>query len=191
MNRYWGLEDGSGRRELEDGTGFWLLESATLTAVFKTFTYKYDIISFISKLFTYLYSITGAVIKTFSYLYDINDNDAELLTEQKGVITTTHLASLNNEVCFLTKTDGPRHYSLYLFIDNMVSGDEISFKTEIKDPNTDTWKTYDAESIIKFNDIKGDTAAFQVFLPARAIRFCLKQTKGTLKNYNWALYKAI
>lgn len=191
MARYWELEDSSGIWLLEDGTGGRLLEDATLTPVQKTFTYKYSITATIQKLFSYLYSITGTVIKTFSYLYDINDLGSEVLAEQKGTVTAVQLASLNNEVCFLTKSDGPRHYSLYIFVDNMQQGDAIAFKTEVLDPVDDTFKAYDKEAKIKFSKIKGDVAVFEVFIPARKIRFCLKQTSGTLRSYNWALYKAL
>ena len=190
--RFWELESGGDNWELETGLGDREMETASLSAVLKTFTYQYGIQGMVSKMFTYLYDIFGGVVvKTFTYLYDINDAQAEVLQEQKGIITPTILSSLNNEICFLTKSDGPRHYSLYLFVDNMLSGDEIKFKTQILDPNSNEWKSYDEESTISFNKIKGDTASFQVFLPARQIRFCLKQTKGVLRSYNWALYKAI
>lgn len=187
--RYWELESSVDNWALEDGTGARLLEDATLTTVSNTFTIKYDIRTFVSKVFSYLYDITANISKMFSYLYDINDTGSEVLAEQKGTITSTILGSLNNEVCFLTKTDGPRHYSLYLFIDNMASGDKIEFKTEIQDPISLTWKKYET-NIVSYNDIGGKISAFQVFLPARAIRFCLTQTLGTLRSYNWVLYKA-
>lgn len=191
MVRYLVQADGTSKLDLVDATGSLILAANTLTIVSNTFTYKYSITAIIAKLFTFIYSITGTITKTFSYLYDINDSGSEVLAEQKGTVTSTHLQSLNNEVCFLTKSDGPRHYSLYIFVDNMQSGDEIIFKTQILDPTSNTWKSYDDESKINYHSIKGDIAPFQVFLPARQIRFCIRQTKGTLRNYNWALYKAL
>lgn len=188
--RYWELEDSADNWALEDGTGARLIEDATTTPISNTFTHLYDIVAFVSKVFTFLYDITGTVLKTFTEIYDINDTGSDVLQEQKGTVLSTDLASLNNEICFITKTDGPRHYSIYVFLDNMASGDSIAVKVQIKDPVSDTWKSYDNEKIIKYGDIKSDVAAFHVFIPARAFRVCLKQKTGILRSYNWALYKS-
>ncbi|MEW6589384.1 MAG: hypothetical protein AB1299_09515, partial [Thermoproteota archaeon] len=188
--RYWELESSADNWALEDGTGARLLEDATTTTVSNTFTHRYDIIAFVSKIFTYLYDITATILRTLTYIYDINDTGSDVLQEEKGTLTSTILNTLNNEICFVTKTDGPRHYSIYIFLDNMQSGDAITVKFQIKDPVSDTWKSYKNAKTIKYGDIKSDVAAFHIFLPARAFRVCLKQTTGTLRSYNWAVYKS-
>lgn len=193
--RYFELEDSSGKVELETATGGagdpndFLIEDATTTPISKTFTYKYDILAFVSKVFTYLYDITGVVSRVFNYIYDINDDGSNVLEQQKGTVTSTILGSINNEVCFITKTDGPRHYSIYIFVNEMQAGDEIVVTIEIKDPVSDTWKQFE-EHTLNYNDIDSDVAPFEVFIPANSFRVCLNQTKGALRNYNWALYKS-
>ena len=189
MARDRALESGAGNWELEAGGGNWELEAATLTTVSRTFTYLYDIRTNVSRTLTYLYDITGAVLRTFTYIYDINDNGSTSLENQNGTVTAAMLSSLNNEICFIEKTDGPRHYSLYVYLDNMASGDTIKIKTQVQKPDG-TWKNYDKEKTIKFNEIKEDVAAFHVFIPHRGVRWCIKQTAGTVRSFDWDLFKS-
>ena len=184
--RYRELESGGGNWALESGTGDWELESATLTNVSKAWTFKYDILNFVAKAWTFLYDITGTVAKAFLYLYDINGSPSSVLFSQEGTVTPT---ALNSEICFITKTDGPYHYACYIYVDNMASGDEIAIKVQVYDPTEGAWKSYDNEKKIKYSDIKSDESVFIPFLPATRYRVCLKQTAGTLRSYNWQLFK--
>ena len=169
-----------------DGTSGILLSPNTLTSVSQTWTLKYDILNFVAKAWTFLYDITGTVAKAFLYLYDINGSPSSVLFSQEGTVTPT---ALNSEICFITKTDGPYHYACYIYVDNMASGDEIAIKVQVYDPTEGAWKSYDNEKKIKYSDIKSDEAVFIPFLPATRYRVCLKQTAGTLRSYNWQLFK--
>lgn len=184
--RYRELEVGGGNWALESGSGDWELESATLTSVSKTMTYLYDILAYVNKTLTYLYDITSVVYNTFTDIYDINGSASTALVEQRGTVT---LSALNSEICFITKTDGPYHYSCYIFLDNMVSGDIIKIKTQVYDEISGSWKSYDQDRIIKYTDIDSKTAAFLPFLPANRWRVCIKQTAGTPRAFNWSVYK--
>lgn len=169
-----------------DGTSGILLSPNTLTAVSKTTTYKYEIFAYISKLLSYLYDITGTVARTFTKIYDINGSASSALVAQHGTVT---LSALNSEICFITKTDGPYHYSCYIFLDNMASGDIIKVKVQVYDETAGSWKSYEQDKIVNYNDIDSKTSMFIPFLPANRWRVCIKQTAGTPRAFNWSVYK--
>lgn len=186
MTRYWELESSVDNWALEDGTGTRELEAATLENVSTTKTYKYDITAIVNKTLTYIYDMTGTVARAFTHIFDINGSASSALVAQHGTVT---LSALNSEVCFITKTDGPYHYSCYIFLDNMASGDVIKIKTQVYDETAGSWKSYDQDRTIKYTDIDSKTASFLPFLPANRWRVCIKQTAGTPRAFNWSVYK--
>lgn len=170
-----------------DGVSGILLSPNTLTVVSTTNTYKYDILAFITKTLTYLYDITSVVYNTFTDIYDINGSASTALAEQRGTVT---LSALNSEICFITKTDGPYHYSGYIFLNNMASGDTVKITVQIWDGTSSAWRDYESAKTVRYTDIGGKTALFIPFLPASRFRICIKQTAGTPRAFNWQLYKA-
>lgn len=191
MSTYYGLEDGSGHLILEDGSGDgYLLEDATTFTVNDVLTIEYEITGSVNDTLELQYDMTGSVNDTISLCYDINGNASTSLVRQNKSPT---LLALNSEVKIIEKTDGPFHYSAWIHLDNMASGDTVVIRTYKWEPNGSTYSLYE-EKTVKYNDLKGNEstdqpAVFLPFIPAEKYKVTIEQTAGTLRQYPWELYK--
>lgn len=192
MSSYWGLEDETGHRLLEDGTGGWLIETATTFAVSSQREFQYDINGIVSDTLEILYDITGVVSDTLEICYDINSPQvsSNLIQQYKNPL----LPQLNTEFKLVEKTDGPWNYSCWVNLENMLSGDKVRIKVYRWDPNLSTYTLYESKTISK-SDLKGketddQPAVFAVFLPTERFKLTIEQLSGTLRSFPWEMYKA-
>lgn len=188
---YYGLEDGSGHLILEDGSGDgYLLEDATTFSVTDTLSIVYDITGVVTDTLTVQYDMTGVIQDTISLYYDINgDASTQLVTQNLNPT----LKSLNLETKLVEKTDGPYHYSTWIHLGNMASGDTVIIRTYKWEVNTGAYELYEKKTI-KHSDLKGNEttnqpAIFLPFIPANRYKVTIEQTAGTLRAYPWQLFK--
>lgn len=191
MSSYWGLEDGTGHRELEDGTGGWLIESATTFLVSNTLELQYDINGLVANTLEIQYDITGVVSNTLTVYYDIDGSASQNLTRQNLAPT---LPALNQEVKLVEKTNGPWNYSCFVDLSNMQSGDKVKIRVYRWEPNTSAYSLYQIKTIAK-TDLKGKESedmpsVYAVFIPTERFKLTIEQTAGTVRQYPWELYYA-
>lgn len=187
---YYRLEDSSGHLILEDGSGDgYLLESATTFTVTDTLTLVYDITGQVTDTLTLQYDILADVLQTITLYYDIN-GDASTNLERQNLSPT--LKALNLETTLIEKTDGPYHYSAWIHMTNLASGDTVVLRVYKWEPNTSAYELYD-EKKITYSDLKifenDQTAVFLPFIPAQKYKVTIEQTAGTLRAFPWELYK--
>jgi len=187
---YYGLEDSSGHLILEDGSGDgYLLESATTLTVTDTLTLVYDITGQVTDTLTLQYDILADVLQTITLYYDINGDASTNLVRQNLAPT---LKALNLETTLIEKTDGPFHYSAWIHMTNLASGDTIILRVYKWEPNNSVYELYE-EKQVTYNDLKtfenNQTAIFLPFIPAQKYKVTIEQTAGTLRAFPWELYK--
>ena len=191
MSSYYGLEDGTGHLILEDGSGDgYILEDATTFTVSDTISIEYDITGSVSDTLEFQYDMTGSVGDTISLYYDINGTASTSLVRQNLSPT---LLSLNSETKIIEKTDGPYHYSAWIHLDNMASGDTVVIRTYKWEPNGSAYSLYE-EKTVRYSDLKGKEstdmpAVFLPFIPTEKYKVTIEQTAGTLRQYPWELFK--
>ena len=143
---YYGLEDSSGHLILEDGSGSgYLLESATTFTVLDTLTLVYDITGQVADTLTLQYDILADVLQTITLYYDINGDASTNLVRQNLSPT---LKALNLETVLIEKTDGPYHYSAWIHMTNLSSGDTIILRVYKWEPNTSAYELYSSSRCI-------------------------------------------
>ena len=187
---YYGLEDSSGHLIIEDGSGSgYLLESATTFTVSDTLTLVYDITGQVTDTLILQYDILADVLQTVTLYYDINGDASTNLVRQNLAPT---LKALNLETILIEKTDGPFHYSAWIHLTNLLSGDTIILRVYKWEPNTSAYELYE-EKPVSYNDLKtfenNQTAIFLPFIPAERYKVTIEQTAGTLRAFPWELYK--
>lgn len=187
---YYGKEDATGHLILEDGSGSgYLLESATTFTVSDTLTLIYDITGQVADTLTLQYDILADVLQTITLYYDINGDASTNLVRQNLSPT---LKALNLETTLIEKTDGPYHYSAWIHMTNLASGDTIILRVYKWEPNTSAYELYE-EKPVSYNDLKtfenNQTAIFLPFIPAERYKVTIEQTAGTLRAFPWELYK--
>lgn len=191
MSVYYGLEDGSGHLILEDGSGDgYLLEAATTFTVTDTLTIQYDMTGVVNDTLELLYDMTGVVQDTVTLYHDINGTASTQLVSQNLAPT---LVALNTETKLIEKTDGPYHYSAWVHLNNMASGDTViirTYKWNITDSQYDLYE----EKTVRYTDLNANEtnnmpAVFLPFIPANRYKVTIEQTAGTVRQYPWQLFK--
>lgn len=190
MSVYYGLEDGTGHLLLEDGTGGYIMEDATLFTIADTLTLLYDVTGVVSDTITLEYDMTGQVADTISLYYDINGDASTQLVRQNLAPTLT---ALNLETKIIEKTNGPYHYSAWIHLTNMASGDIVVIRVYKWETTSDTYALYE-EKTIRYTDLKGtetnnQTAIFLPFIPAERYKVTIEQTAGTLFQIPWEMFQ--
>lgn len=154
---------------------------------------KYDINGLVNSDSIGKYDITGNVTNTLGGCYDINGVASAIIQKQTKTI---QLLQNGVESIVVEKTDGAFNYSCWLFLDNMLSGDEVVIRTYVWNPQQNIYELYESP-IVKKSDLPGlptqstdDKTAFFI-PPVQSDRFkvTISQTVGTPKAFDWVLYK--
>jgi len=189
MSAYWGLEDGTGRWQLEANTFDRLIEDATTFTVTDTLEIIYDLTGVVSDTLELQYDMTGVISDTISLCYDINGDASTSLVQQNKSPTLT---ALNLETKLIEKTDGPFHYSAWIHLSNMASGDKVIIRVYKWETNGNSYELYEEKEIM-YSDLKtlenDQTAVFLPFIPAERYKVTIEQTAGTLRAFPWEMFK--
>lgn len=188
---YFGLEDGTGRFQLEDSLDDWLIEDATLFAVGNNVILLYDIAGIVSSDIILLYDMTGVVAKNLQLLYDIAGTTATNMAHSQGVVTPP---ALDTEVTLFDKTDTNRLvHSGWVSLANMASGDTVIIRVYRYEPVSGAMELYRMKTVrhseLKADETENMLAAFFVPIPTQRYRVTLEQTSGTPRAFNWEYYK--
>lgn len=103
------------------------------------------------------------------------------LTESSGTVTTT-----TSEVTILDSAALNSH-GLWLFLDQLVSGDVVTVRTYIKDVQAGTLKKY---RTYNYSGAMTDPAVYIAFLPTSEFKVTIQKISGNnyTHNYNHETY---
>ena len=147
-----------------------------------TLTNLYDIFGLVNKTLIGLYDMVGVVSNTSNLLYDINGDPSSSIVHTSGDITPGMLDTETN-LFDITPTD-PLHFSTYIDLSNMASGDTIIIRVYALDVNGAVYVLWDKKTIL-FNDIDSTNHAVIPYIPTSKYKVSIEQTDGTLRQYNW------
>lgn len=153
----------------------------------------YDINGLVSNTVIGKYDVTGVVSNTLTGCYEINEAASSII---RKYTKSVQLLQNNVEVTIVEKTDGPYNYSLWVFLDQLQTGDVVEFREYVWNPQTNSYKLNQSPKIKK-NDLKGfsnqttDDKPAMFFPPVQADRYkvTIKQTAGTPRLFDWVMYK--
>ena len=80
-----------------------------------------------------------------------------------------------------------KHFALWLFTHNMLSGDKIQVRVNVKDQNTTTMRKYIDTEIA---DAQTKPAFFIPFVPTKQYKVSIQRTAGTDRLYTWQRIEA-
>ena len=80
-----------------------------------------------------------------------------------------------------------KHYVTWLFVNNMVDGDELTVRTFVNDVNASLEKIYEEQIIF---DSQSEVAVFLPFVPTDSYRVTIQQGVGPFKTFTWVRYES-
>lgn len=80
-----------------------------------------------------------------------------------------------------------KHFALWLFTHNMLAGDTIQVRVNVKDQNTTTMRKYIDTAI---SDAQTKPAFFIPFVPTKQYKVSIQRTAGTDRTYTFQRIEA-